>query len=186
MNPPSSFTVADIVADEVNLRTFLQQAVDHYPRLAAFSFTLELPYRETLSDYRSLILRFHTEVWQQIGEYSHKRLQACRHSPPTILRWLWEGMSAPGCNMILLMNLNTLETVREPSLIDSALLEMNAAISDAWQTVAGVNNKVTKMSSIIISRTEKGTFTEPFSQLQAKVDNMVSPVSMARTGLIFP
>ncbi|HHA1921849.1 TPA: DUF3296 domain-containing protein [Enterobacter ludwigii] len=186
MNNPLSFSAADRTAVGVNLRAFLQQAVDHYPRLAAFSFTLELPCREALNDYRSLIMCFHTEVWQRTGAYSHQRQQTRRHSPPTILRWLWEGMSAPGCNMILLMNLNTLETVREPSLIDSALQEMNAAISDAWQTVAGVNNKVTKMSSIIISRTEKGTFTEPFSQLQAKVDNMVSPVSMARTGLIFP
>ncbi len=186
MNHPSSFTTVGVTADEVNLRTFLQQAVDHYPRLVAFSFMLELPYHETLNDYRSLILRFHTEVWQRTGEYSHQRQQACRHSPPTILRWLWEGVSALGCNMILLINLNTLETVRDPSLIDNALQEMNTAISDVWQTAAGVHNKVTNMSSAIISRTEKGSFTVPFNQLQAKVNNMVSPVIMARTGVIFP
>ncbi|MGU0161296.1 hypothetical protein ACVXHB_20195 [Escherichia coli] len=49
-------------------RAFLQQAVDHYPRLVVFCFTLTLPYRESMADYRSLILRFHTEVWQRIGE----------------------------------------------------------------------------------------------------------------------
>ncbi|WP_239457107.1 hypothetical protein [Enterobacter ludwigii] len=37
----------------------------HYPRLAVFSFTLGLPYRESMADYRSLFLRFHTEVWQR-------------------------------------------------------------------------------------------------------------------------
>ncbi|WP_338636111.1 hypothetical protein V6L80_18785 [Erwinia persicina] len=47
----------------VNTRAFLQQAVDHYPRRAAFSFTLVLPYRVTLADYHALILHFHTEVW---------------------------------------------------------------------------------------------------------------------------
>jgi hypothetical protein len=31
-------------ADTPNTLTFLQQAVDHYPRLAVFSFTLALPY----------------------------------------------------------------------------------------------------------------------------------------------
>ena len=36
--------------DAVNTRAFLQQAVDHYPRLAAFSFTLKLPYREVMSE----------------------------------------------------------------------------------------------------------------------------------------
>lgn len=33
-------------ADAANTRTFLQQALDHYPRLAVFSFTLQLPYRK--------------------------------------------------------------------------------------------------------------------------------------------
>ncbi|HFF9735591.1 TPA: hypothetical protein ACGFA9_005223 [Klebsiella pneumoniae] len=59
-----------ISTDAVSTRAFLQQAVDHYPRLAAFSFTLKFPYREVMSEYRSLILRFHTEFWQLSGEYS--------------------------------------------------------------------------------------------------------------------
>ena len=43
-------------------RAFLQQAVDHDLRLTAFSFMLRLPYREAMSEYRSLILRLHIEV----------------------------------------------------------------------------------------------------------------------------
>ncbi|MCU6244334.1 DUF3296 domain-containing protein, partial [Enterobacter asburiae] len=77
------------------IRMFLQQAVDHYPRLVAFSFTLTLPYRESMADYRSLILRFHTEVWQRTGEYSWQRQQERQSSPPTLLRWIWEAASAP-------------------------------------------------------------------------------------------
>ncbi|PWI79176.1 DUF3296 domain-containing protein, partial [Enterobacter sp. CGMCC 5087] len=90
------------------IRMFLQQAVDHYPRLAAFSFTLALPYRDSMADYRSLILRFHTEVWQRTGAYSQERQQARKHSPPTLLRWVWESASAPQCRMVLLLNLDTL------------------------------------------------------------------------------
>lgn len=86
---------------------FLQQAVDHYPRQTAFSFTLALLYREVMSEYRSLILRFRTEVWQRTGEYSRQCQQARRPSPPTVLRWLWESVSAPECKMVLLMNLDT-------------------------------------------------------------------------------
>ncbi|MGC6031628.1 hypothetical protein [Enterobacter kobei] len=40
----------DNASDAVNTRVFLQQAVDHYPRLVAFSFTLALPYRESMAD----------------------------------------------------------------------------------------------------------------------------------------
>jgi hypothetical protein len=76
-----------VSADAVSTRAFLQQAVDHYPRLAAFSFTLALPYREAMSEYRSLILRFHSEVWQRTGEYSRQRQQARHRSLPTLLRW---------------------------------------------------------------------------------------------------
>ncbi|EPJ4230225.1 MULTISPECIES: hypothetical protein [Klebsiella pneumoniae complex] len=76
------------------IRMFLQQAVDHYPRLAAFSFTLVLPYRDNMADYRALILRFHTEVWQRIGEYSWQCQQAHQSSPPTLLRWIWASTSA--------------------------------------------------------------------------------------------
>ncbi|MGC6031572.1 hypothetical protein [Enterobacter kobei] len=73
-------------SDAVNTRVFLQQAVDHCPRQVAFSFTLALPYRESIADYRSLILRFHAEVWQRIDEYSWQRQQERRHSSPTVLR----------------------------------------------------------------------------------------------------
>lgn len=86
MNHYSPVPTVGNAADVANTRTFLQQAVDHYPRLAAFSFTLALPYSENMADHRSLILRFHTEVWKRTGEYSRQRQQARRHSPPTILR----------------------------------------------------------------------------------------------------
>ncbi|MFG3962765.1 hypothetical protein ACGI40_21895 [Escherichia coli] len=33
-----------------NTLAFLQQAIDHYPRLAAFGFTLVLPHHETMAD----------------------------------------------------------------------------------------------------------------------------------------
>ncbi len=84
MNSPHSGAEAGNAVDAANTRSFLQQAVDHYPRLVAFSFTLVLPYHETLTDYRSLNLRFHTEVWQRTGEYSQARQQQRKNSPPTL------------------------------------------------------------------------------------------------------
>lgn len=56
------------VSDAVSTRAFQLRAVDHYPRLVALSVTPGLPHRERMADYRSLILRLHTEVWPQIGE----------------------------------------------------------------------------------------------------------------------
>lgn len=170
--------------DAVSARTFLQQAVDHYPRLVAFSFTLELPYRETTTDYRSLILQFHTEVWLRIGEYAWKRQQERRHSPPTLLRWLWESVSAPECKMVLLMNLDTLGAVRHELPFDSVLQDMIKIIGDAWQAVTGVDHDTAmNMTPFIINRAGPDAFTPPFRQLKALVQAMEAPVATARTGI---
>lgn len=166
--------------DAVSARTFLQQAVDHYPRLVAFSFTLALPYRDTMSDYHALILHFHTEVWQRIGEYSWER----RHSPPTLLRWLWESNSAPECRMVMMMNLDTLEAARNAQRIENALQAISVAIAGAWQTVTGVeHDAITSMTPMIINRSVRGAFTTPFNQLKALVQAMQAPVATARTGI---
>lgn len=173
-------------ADAVSTRAFLQQAVDHYPRLAVFSFTLKLPYRETLNDYRSLILRFHTEVWQRTGKYSRQRQQARRLSPPTVLRWLWEAVSEPECGMIMLMNLDTMAAVSNTPLMESVLQEMYTIFGDAWRTVAGTDSSVASMSSFIINRSNGGECTHPLSLLQTRVNEMVSPVMTTRTGVVCP
>jgi hypothetical protein len=185
MNHPLFLTVVANTADGVNLHTFLQQAVDHYPQLVAFSFTLKLPSREILNEYRSLFLRFHTEVWQRVDEYSRQRQQVRFHSPPTILRWLWDETSAPRCNMILLMNLNTLEGVRNRRLIDSALQEMNTIISDAWSAAADSGNRITNMASAIISRADRDLFPISFNSLRERVDRLAFSVITARRGAIF-
>ena len=166
--------------DADNTRAFLQQAVDHYPRLAAFSFTLKLPYRETLNEYRSLILLFHTEVWQRTGEYSRQRQQAHRHSPPTILRWMWEPVSAPECKMVLLMNLDTLGGWRD----EVVQQDMSGILREAWRTVTGtVCNGVTSITPMILNRSGCGNFATPFSQLKIQVQTMQAPIATARTGM---
>ncbi|MGK3042955.1 DUF3296 domain-containing protein [Klebsiella michiganensis] len=184
MIPYSHATVSDNLADTINTRVFLQQAIDHYPRLAAFSFTLVLPYRESMADHRSLILRFHTEVWQRIGEYSRVRQQERHNSPPTILRWMWGSASAPACRMVLLLNLDTLVDGRNVQLIERAQQEINEMLSNAWITVIGAErNGVTSVTPIIINRADREAFTAPFNLLTGHVKAMLAPVATARTGV---
>lgn len=184
MNHHSPVPTAGNASDAPNIRAFLQQAVDHYPRLAAFSFTLGLPYRSIPIDYRSLILRFHTEVWQRIGEYSLQRQQARHQSPPTLLRWVWESASATQCKMVLLLNLNTLGAGPHTGLDKSAQQAISEIFRYAWLTVTGVeHNGVTNITSIIVNRSGRGTFTTPFNQLRSQLQTMQAPVATARTGI---
>ncbi|WP_436882136.1 DUF3296 domain-containing protein [Enterobacter asburiae] len=181
MNHQYSVAAGGNASDAANTRVFLQQAVDHYPRLVAFSFTLALPHRETLADYRSLILRFHAEVWRRTGAYSRVRQQARKHSPPTLLRWMWEAASAPECKMVLLLNLDTLGGVHD----ESAQQGISEMLMDAWITVTGANRKdVTNITPVVLNRVARGVFTTPFNQLSAQVKAMTAPVTLARTGVI--
>lgn len=159
MNPYSPATVSGNLTDTINTRAFLQQAVDHYPRLAAFSFTLGLPYCESMAEYRSLILRFHTEVWQRIGEYSRERQQVRQSSPPTLLRWGWESASVPQCKMVLLLNLDTLGRAQD----ESPQQTISKILSEAWLKVTGAERSgVTSITPIILNRAGRDAFTASF------------------------
>ncbi|MGJ3448762.1 DUF3296 domain-containing protein [Enterobacter sp. PTB] len=184
MNDHCTGAVAGNAVDAANIRAFLQQAVDHYPRLAAFCFTLVLPYRESMADHQSLIFRFHTEVWQRIGEYSWERQQARQNSPPTVLRWIWASTSAAECRMVLLLNLDTLGAGCHAGFAENAQQTISEILRGAWLTVTGVeHNSVTNITPIIINRSGRGTFTTPFNQLTAQVKAMAAPLATARTGV---
>lgn len=181
MNPYSPVTVSGNLTDTINTHVFLQQAVDHYPRLAAFSFTAQLPHSDTMPDKQALITRFHTEVGQRIGEYSRQRQQERRSSPPTLLRWVWESASTSQCRMVLLLNLDTLGTSRD----EHTQQAMNDMLKEAWLTVTGVErNCVTNITPIILNRSGRGTFIAPFNHLKAQVQAMGQAVATARTGVI--
>lgn len=159
MNNYSPVASGGSTADAANIRAFLQQAVDDYPRLAVFIFTLKLLYREALNKYSSLFFRFHTEVWLRTGKYSCKRQQARCNSPPTILRWMWESVSAPECKMVLLMNLDTLGA----RCVEVVEQELRVMFREAWGTVTDADNSVTSMLAFIINRSDRCSFTQLFN-----------------------
>ncbi|STA81128.1 YagK/YfjJ domain-containing protein [Citrobacter koseri] len=185
MNHYLPATTAGNAVDATTVRTFLQQAVDHYPRLVAFSLTLVLPHRDTMTDYRAVILRFHTDVWQRTGEYSWERQQERKNSPPTILRWIWEAVCAPECKMVLMMNLDTLAVGSSAQRVEHAMKVMSELLREAWLTVCGAEHiGVENLTPLVISRTGCGSFTGPFNQLKARAQEMTTPVTLARTGVI--
>jgi len=72
------------------IRSVLQQATDHYPRLAALGFALQHANRPSCENERqgnAQLLRFHAETYCRISDYSKKRIEAGKPSQPTLLRW---------------------------------------------------------------------------------------------------
>lgn len=90
----------------------------------------------------------------------------------------------PQCRMVLLLNLDTLGTIRDVQLIESARLAISEILRDAWLTVTCIERSgVTNITPIIINRTGRGDFTTPFNQLTSRVNAMITPVTMARTSV---
>lgn len=88
--------------------------------------------------------------------------------------------------MVLLMNLDTQGMIQDAPPAASVLQGMSMIITDAGRVVTDAVDGITGMSSFIISRAERGGFTQSFNLLQARVQEMASPVAMTRTGVICP
>lgn len=125
----------------------LQAAVDHYPRLAAFRFTLQSPGTcrfpterfapASRADGEALarITLFRTEVRRCLGEYVLTRITAGLASPPTLLRWVWEAGALP-CQMVLLFNLSTCNSPRcGAGFCEEELNAVSSLLRETWSDI---------------------------------------------------
>lgn len=84
-----------LISEPGEIRRFVQQAVDHWPNLLAFHFTLysaEGIYGQQIQTFCS---SFHRRVHERITEHNH----TVSPSAPVVLRWLREQHE--GAQMIL-------------------------------------------------------------------------------------
>ncbi|EAY4772428.1 hypothetical protein AAE115_004470 [Salmonella enterica] len=79
------------------------------------------------------------------------------------------------------MNLDTL-VVRD----EGALQVMSKLLCEAWLGVSESQDGITDIMPIIINRSDGGAAMTPFNQLKTQVQSMVTPVLIARTGVICP
>ena len=83
-----------------------------------------------------------------------------------------------------MMNFDTLGGGNNSQFNENALLDMSEIICEAGQTASGARcDAVTNMTSLIISRSERGSFSSPFNQLKTWIQAMDAPVTMVRTGI---
>ncbi len=120
------------------IRRVLQQATDHYPRLAALGFTLQYANCNSCDNVRqdnAQVLRFHAEAYCRIGEYSKIRIEAGKPSPPTLLRWLWEAENTSTCRIMMLFNLGVCSHPRHDPSATGGIQEVMSLLVAAWREV---------------------------------------------------
>lgn len=169
--------------DAVLIRTTLQQATDHYPRLAALGFTLQHASthldRDTQQN-RAQLLRFHAETYCRIGEYAKARTNSGKLSQPTLLRWLWEAQNTSACRMMMLFNLGVCCSPRHDVSPDEEMQAMISLLMAAWSDVEP-GGKLVAMKEYRAERTKPVAFGKHYSALREAALRMASPVAFVRS-----
>lgn len=97
--------------EERSVKPFLQSAVDHYPQLLAFRFTLRSGQSSYLQPEKVVSL-FVQELRLRIDDFMDIRQQQGKPAPPTLLRIRWASDTEGNINMLLLVNRNTFFSLR--------------------------------------------------------------------------
>jgi hypothetical protein len=123
-------------ADNANvslIRATLQQATDHYPRLAALGFTLQHANPHSQQN-RAQLLRFHAETYCRIGKYTSAaqyRKTVTTHASALALG----GENTSACRMILLFNLAVCYYPRYDASPAEGMQAITALLTAAWSEV---------------------------------------------------
>lgn len=178
----------------------LQSAIDHYPRLAAFRFSLQQPepderfLTEEIARYTrqhpvsanawspASVLAFHADVGHRFDDYVQARTAAGKPSPPTLLRWVWETGHALPCRMLLLFNLATCHHPRQGTgSVEEELKAAASLLSEAWNDVCP-SGELTGMTFFRVERTRSEVFGGQYAALREAASQLAFPVATTRSG----
>jgi len=165
------------------IRSVLQQATDHYPRLAALGFTVQegnTCFRDKVRHDSAQLLRFHAETYCRINDYSKKRIEVGKSSQPTLLRWLWEEQNTPTCRMMLLFNLAICSHPRHESSVTDEMQEVMSLLAAAWREVEP-DGVLTEIKVYQVERTMPAAFDKRYAELRDAALQIASPVAFARS-----
>ncbi|MFR0387074.1 hypothetical protein ACKEMP_26510 [Escherichia coli] len=90
-----------VLSEPVEIRRFIQQAVDHWPRLLAVHFTLHSAEGNINGQQ---IHAFCTSFYRQVHERITERNHTASPALPVVLRWLRETTESTGIRCLLLIS----------------------------------------------------------------------------------
>lgn len=173
--PPTDAHVADVEP----LRRVLQQAIDQYPRLAAFLLMLPGVTPEAVQ-------HFHKSVYQQVSELAINRQLSGRPVPPTVLRWIWASPPGQTGRMLLLLNQDTFCYPRYDRPPDRCFETMETLLRQAWETVdIPLRGKLPDITVFRVDRTIPAQADAQYSRLRECALSL-TPAATARSERISP
>ncbi|EHR0543374.1 hypothetical protein LA535_003649 [Salmonella enterica] len=161
------------------LRRVLQQAIDQYPRLAAFLLTLPGITPEAVP-------HFHEVVYQQIRELAATRQLSGRPVPPTVLRWIWTSPPGQTGRVLLLLNQDTFCHPRYDRPPDRCFETMETLLRDAGSTLNDVrHHQRPEITVFRVDRTIPAQADAQYSRLRECALSL-PPAATARSERISP
>lgn len=117
-----------LLAEPGDIRRFIQQAVDHWPRLLAVHFTLHSA--EGINGQQ--IHAFCTFFYERITERNH----TASPSSPVVLRWLREQHGGATIRCLLLLSQDLFCHPRASATVDEACSQLVDLLQQTWQVIS--------------------------------------------------
>ena len=119
-----------LLSEPGEIRRFVQQAVDHWPHLLAFHFTLHSA-EENINGQR--VQTFCTSFYRQVHERIAERNHTASPSSPLVLRWLREQHGKATIRCLLLLSQTSICHPRASVTVDEQCSQVVDLLQQTWR-----------------------------------------------------
>ena len=122
-----------LISEPGDIRRFVQQAVDHWPHLLAFYFTLHSAEGNINGQQ---IHAFCTAFYRQVQEHITERNHTASPAPPVVLRWLREQHGGATIRCLLLLSQTSICHPRASVTGDEACSQLVDLLQQTWRVIS--------------------------------------------------
>lgn len=122
-----------LISEPGDIRRFVQQAVDHWPNLLAFHFTL---YSAEGNINGQQIHAFCTSFYRQVHERITERNHTASPSSPVVLRWLREQYGGATIRCLLLLSQTSICHPRASVTVDEQCSQVVDLLQQTWGEIS--------------------------------------------------
>ncbi|WNK04137.1 hypothetical protein RMO93_00625 [Escherichia coli] len=136
-----------LISEPGDIRRFVQQAVDHWPHLLAFHFTLDSA--EGNID-EGQIHAFCTAFYLQVQERITERNHMVSPASPLVLRWLREQHGGATIRCLLLLSQMSICHPRASATVDEECSQLVDLLQQTWRVIStGRQCRVVKCFQVV-------------------------------------
>ncbi|EHB7999200.1 hypothetical protein JV518_001946 [Escherichia coli] len=122
-----------LISEPGDIRRFVQQAVDHWPNLLAFHFTL---YSAEGNINGQQIHAFCTSFYRQVHERITERNHTASPSSPMVLRWLREQHGGATIRCLLLLSQTSICHLWASATVEEECSQVVDLLQQTWRMIS--------------------------------------------------